>query len=473
MPDIRVRVSARIGEIFQPRQVNGKLVRYRGAFGGRGSGKSTDFAQMAVIRKIERPGNFLCCRELQKSIKDSVYSLIREQIYNMGAYECFEVGETFIRSKIHPDSQFLFNGLRTNPQEIKSMNRLDVGWIEEAQAVSQKSLDLLLPTVRMDESEIWATWNPQDELDPIHDMLVTNKPENAVVSKVNYYDNPFFPDVLEQERLRTLQFQPNRYDWIWEGMFNTNADGAVYGKWITEMEKQGRIKRDIYDPKLPVFTAWDLGFSDDTAIWWFQVVGNEVRLVDYYENNREGIKHYVEQIYGREIEGIVYGPNGKIMAYRLGETIKDIERRARYRYSDHYVPHDAANKLLQAGGRSIVDQLFEFGIKAKVVQATSQQNQIEALRSTLALTWADPELCKEGLRALRKYQYLFDEDRNKYMDKPDHDSFSHGCDAAEVIAQVWKSAKISPPSTPAKFWNDKTVNELFYGEPQDAGFEPI
>lgn len=475
MQDIRVRVPAKIGELFAPTHhpVTGKRIRSRGAKGGRGSAKSTGFAQMAIIRKIQRPGNFLCCRELQKSIKDSVYSLLREQMYNMGANECFDIGETFIRSKLHPDTQFLFNGLRTNPQEIKSMNRLDCAWIEEAQAVSQRSLDLLYPTVRMDESEIWSTWNPEDELDPIEQKLVANPPEDALVIEINYSDNPFFPDVLEQERLNTLRFQPQRYDWMWLGKYNTNTDGAVYGKWVAQMERDGRIKKGIFDPSLPVFTAWDLGFSDDTAIWWFQVAGNEVRLIDYYENNREGVRHYAEQVYGREIINIIYGPNGKVLNFTLGNMIDGIERRLEYQYADHYVPHDAANKLLQAGGRSVVDQLFEFGIKTKVVHATSQQNQIEAARLTLEKTWADPEICKDGIRALRKYQFLFDENRNKYMDKPDHDSYSHGCDAYEIIAQVWKSAKVEAAPAAPRFLADMTVNEVFYGEVNNGGYERI
>ena len=476
MAEITVNVSKKIGAIFSPvhHPISGKIIRYRGAYGGRGSGKSTDFAQMAVVRKIERPGNFLCCRELQKSIKDSVYSLIREQISVMGANECFEVGETFIRSKIHPDTQFLFNGLRTNPQEIKSMNRLDGAWVEESQSVSQKSLDLLLPTVRMDGSEVWFTWNPMDELDPVHDMLVTKQPDNAIVSKVNFYDNPFFPNVLEEERQRVLKFQPQRYDWIWEGNFNTNTDGAVYGKWIADMEKLGRLKEGIYDPSMPVYTAWDLGFSDDTAIWWWQSAGNEIRLIDYYENNREGIKHYCEQLIGHEIIVDEYGDNGKVIRWHKGDEIPSAAHRKTWNYGKHFVPHDAANKLLQAGGRSTVQQAHEFGVMMHVVGATSQQNQIEALRRTLEYTWADPVRCRDGIRALRKYQFLYDDDRNKYLDKPDHDGYSHGADAAEIIAQVWKSAIITEEKKKPRFLEDLTANELFYPtSPQGTGYNRI
>jgi len=240
------------------------------------------------------------------------------------------------------------------------------------------------------------------------------------------------------------------------------------------MEREGRIKPGIYDPSLPVFTAWDLGYSDDTAIWFWQSAGNEIRLIDYYENNREGIKHYVEQCYGYEIIVDQYGDNGKILKWHKGAEIPAAAHRTAYKYGKHFVPHDAANKLLQAGGRSTVQQAHELGMTMFVVAATSQQNQIEAARTTLTMTWADPVRCKEGLRALRKYQFLFDEDRNKYLDKPDHDGFSHGCDAFEVIAQVWKSAIIAEEKKKPRFLEDLTANELFYStSPQGTGYNRI
>ena len=469
---IDVELPVKMGELFEPiyHPVSGKRIRYRGAYGGRGSGKTQGFGKKAVIDQLENPHTFLCCRELQNSIKDSVHSVIAEQIFTLGAYEAFEVGESFIRRKGLPDGvvgQFLFKGLRSNAAEIKSMNRIKRCWVEEAQATSQKSLDYLLPTIREPESEIYFSWNPDDELDPVHSMLVTNCPENALVVKINYSDNPFFPDVLEEERLRTLKYQPDRYDWIWEGNFNSNAEGAVYGKWINAMQNAGRMIEGIYDPSLPVYTAWDLGYSDDTAIWWFQIVGLEVRLIDYYENNREDIKHYIEQLFGREIVVEQYGNHGKVVKWKHGGTIPGAEHRQKYKYAKHFVPHDAANKLLQAGGRSIIQQGHEFGVLMHVVAASSQQNQIQAARTTLDKCWADPVRCKDGLRALRKYAFVYDEDRAKWSDKPDHNGYSHGADAFEIIAQVWKSDIMAEEKKKPRFLEDMTVNELFY--PKNSG----
>jgi len=469
MSNLRVDLPEKLIPVFTEQNKD-----YRGAYGGRGAAKTIAFAKMAIwdiLRLNDTPWRFLCGRELQKSLKDSVFSVIEAQIKKLGVESQFEIGKEFIRCK--NGNEFLFYGLRTNIAEVKGLHGVRRTWLEEAQKVSQSSLTYLIPTVMRDfpDCELWASYNPEDEEDPIHKLMVTDADERTICTKINWYDNPWFPESLNKVRLRDKKHNSQRYDWIWEGAFNTNTEGAVYGKWIADMEKEGRIRGGIYDPTLPVFTAWDLGYSDDTAIWWFQVAGNEVRLIDYYENNREGMKHFAEVIYGRDIINLQYGEHGKVVKYTLGEVRN--ERRAKYVYGHHYVPHDAANKLQAAGGRSIVNQLFEFGIKCSIIPATSQENQIQAARLTLELSWLDPEFCKDGLRALRKYQFLFDEQRNKYLDKPDHDAYSHACDAFEIVAQVWKSAIIpQQPATP-KFLEQMTVNELFYGEEQHGGYDRI
>lgn len=437
---------------------------YRGAYGGRGAAKTIAFANMAIfdiMRLSDKPWRFLCGRELQKSLKDSVFSVIEAQIKALGVENRFEIGKEFIRCK--NGNEFLFYGLRTNIAEVKGLHGVRRTWLEEAQKVSQSSLTYLIPTVMRDFSdcELWASYNPEDEEDPIHKLMVIDADDRTICAKINWYDNPWFPESLNKVRLRDKKHNPQRYEWIWEGAFNANADGAVYGRWIADMERDGRIKEGIYDASLPVHTAWDLGFSDDTAIWFWQSAGNEIRLIDYYENNREGLRHYAEQLLGHEIDVLAYGDNGKVLRWQAGRDIDAIAHRKQYKYGNHFVPHDAANKLLQAGGRSAIDQLFELGIKTKLVAATLQQNQIDAARVSLEKTWVDPVMCKDGLRALRKYQFLFDEQRNKYLDKPDHDAYSHSCDAYEIIGQVWKSNVISAEVKKPRFFQDLTAKEVF------------
>jgi phage terminase large subunit len=448
--EVEIALPEKLGEIFEP-----EGVRYRVAYGGRGSGKSVAFARMLLVKSLGAPIKILCCRELQKSMKDSVHSLLCSQIDKLGLNDYFDIGREFLRSKA--GSEFLFYGLRTNSAEIKSMDGIKIAWVEEAQAASANSLTYLLPTIREANSEIWFTFNPADELDPVYEMFVVNNRGKSVVKKVNFYDNPFFPQVLEDERQEDLKNA--NYNWIWLGELNLNNEASVYGKWVAECENEGRIRSNLFDATLPVHTAWDIGYSDDTAIWWYQVSGNEIRLIDYYSGSRQDIKSLAEQVYGKEIINIKYGESAKILSYELGSVIN--ERRTKYNYGEFNLPHDAANKLLQAGGRSMVDQLFELGIKANVVKATSQQNQIQSARTTLKHTWIDKENCSEGIRCLRKYEFEEKKDSGGYSQTPKHDIYSHGCDAYEIIPQVWRSNKKELEKERPRFLHEMTIDEIF------------
>ena len=468
--EIKIDLPQKLIPVFQ-----GKA-DYRGAYGGRGGAKTIAFANMAILdimRLNDRPWNFLCGRELQKSLKDSVFSVIASQIDHLGVRDAFDVGKEYIRCK--NGNEFLFYGLRTNIAEVKGLHKVRRTWLEEAQKISEASLTYVIPTVMRDfpDCEVWATWNPDDDEDPIHNMFVKGADESVKCVKINWYDNPWFPESLDKVRLRDKKNNPQRYDWIWEGNFNINAEGSVYGKWINQMENEGRIRSGIYDPELLVHTAWDLGYTDDTAIWFWQQAGNEIRLIDYHGDNRQGLKHYAEQIYGRKIEVTQYGDNGKVIKYNMGDDIEGISHRKLYRYGNHFVPHDAANKLLQAGGRSAINQLFEFGIKSRKVSSTTQQTQIDLARISLEKTWIDPERCSEGLRALRKYQFIYDENKAHYSKEPDHNlgGWSHACDAYEIIGQVWQSkVQVNSPPKP-RFLEEMTFNELFSGESSGNSFD--
>lgn len=458
-----IQIPEKLGAIFERQNV-----RYRVAYGGRGSAKSITFARMLLVESLKHEGKYLCCRELQKSIKTSVHSLLCAEIEALGWQKYFDVGKEYLRTA-DGKSEFLFFGLRSNSEEIKSTHGVRICWVEEAQAVSQFSWDMLIPTIREDGSEIWCTFNPQDELDPVYEMFVTNPRKKAAICEINYMDNPWFPSVLDDERLECLEKSPEKYGWIWLGKLYVNVNAAVYGKWIEMAKDNGRFRTSLYDPDLPVFTGWDLGYSDDTAIWWFQVAGNELRLIDYHENNRQDMRYYAEQLYGREIENIVYGENGKVLQFTLAKPIDGIEHRMEYKYQDHYVPHDAANKLLAAGGRSVVNQLDEFGIKSRIVKATSQQNQISAARAAIDLAYFDEEKCKQGIRCLKKYAFEERDGEKGYSDKPKHDVYSHGADSFEIVAQIWKSAKIETPPERPRFLNEMTVDELFSVSKEKSG----
>jgi phage terminase large subunit len=224
----------------------------------------------------------------------------------------------------------------------------------------------------------------------------------------------------------------DKFNQEYECDFEAAIPGAVYGKWMAEAEEQGRIDTVAPDLNLPVHTAWDLGYDDATAIWWFQVGMGELRILEYYENNGEDIAHYCEVIKSK-----------------------------RYKYGKHFVPHDAANELLAAGGRSIVQQAFKLGVKMHVVAATSQQNGIEATRATIKRSWFDRQGCGDGLEALKQYQFEWDDDKKVYRNKPRHDWTSHGSDAFEIIGQVWKQPRLIEAEDKPRFLNDMTAGELF------------
>ena len=183
---IDVQIPEKIGDIF-----TGKA-DYRGAYGGRGGAKTIAFAKMACIEMLSlyegKPWKFLCGRELQKSLKDSVFSVIEGQIKELGLEDAFEVGKEFIRCK--NGNEFLFYGLRTNIAEVKGLHGVRRTWLEEAQKVSQSSLTYLIPTVMRDfpDCELWASWNPDDEDDPIHKMFTKDADDTFKVCKINWYD---------------------------------------------------------------------------------------------------------------------------------------------------------------------------------------------------------------------------------------------------------------------------------------------
>lgn len=235
--------------------------RYKVAHGGRGSGKSWAFARLILLRVVSStvPLRVLCARELQNSIKDSVHKLLSDQIDAMELTDHFDVGESYIRC-VRNGSEFLFKGLRHNSTEIKSMENIGLCWVEEAQGVSESSWKLLIPTVRAPGSEIWITFNPENETDPTYQRFVVSQPPNSIVREVNWRDNPWFPPELEAERLHMQATDPDSYDWIWEGKCRRISDAQVLkGKWCVEAFMPGAGWDGPY-------LGADWGFSTDPTV---------------------------------------------------------------------------------------------------------------------------------------------------------------------------------------------------------------
>lgn len=236
-----------------------KPFRYKSFRGGRGSGKSMSIARALIIKAYQSQIRILCCREVQNTIRDSVHKLLSDQIELLGLTGFFNITQNTIRGI--NGTEFIFKGLRADPQGIKSTEGIDICWCEEAQTVSEDSWSILIPTIRKDGSEIWLTWNPIDEDAPTYKRFVLNTPPGCIDVEVNYMDNPWFPEVLreEMEFLRDSDF--GAYEHVWLGKPLTVTDAVVFnGKYKVEA-----FPDDLWQKADRLFYGADFGFAKDPS----------------------------------------------------------------------------------------------------------------------------------------------------------------------------------------------------------------
>jgi phage terminase large subunit-like protein len=247
MPEV---LKIQTAEVFEPLL---QPKRYKGAFGGRGSGKSHFFAELAVERCVQIPRTrIVCAREVQKALRDSVKLLIEDKIKTLGVGKMFRVLSDRIETP--GDGVIVFQGMQDHTAEsIKSLEGFDIAYVEEAQTFTKRSLELLRPTIRNDSisgrpaSELWFSWNPRDAKDPVDAFLRgPTPPENSAVVRSNYLNNPFFPDVLEEERIYDEINSRDRYAHIWLGEYEPAALGAIWDRITihnTRVEEAPRMSR--------------------------------------------------------------------------------------------------------------------------------------------------------------------------------------------------------------------------------------
>lgn len=392
-----------------------KPARYKGAHGGRGSGKSHFFGELGVERCIAEPGfRLVCIREVQKTLAQSSKLLIEDKIKALGHSDQFNPLNDRI---ITPgDGLILFQGMQDHTAEsIKSLEGFNAAWIEEAQTLSQRSLSLLRPTIREPGSEIWASWNPRRKSDAIDEFLRAKKPDDAVVVQANWRDNPWFPEVLEAERKLDLERYPERYGHIWEGEYATAFEGAYFARQLTACKAEGRICRVSADPILPVRAFWDLGGSgqhaDAMAIWICQWVGQEIRMLDY-------------------IEGV-----GQVLGYYTAEL-----RQRGWQKAICQLPHDGVNENNVTGKRleqHLREAEFDVPPPIKNQGRGAAKMRIEALRRLFPKIWFNEATTEPGRDALGYYHERKDEDRNVGLG-PEHDWSSHAADAAGLMAIAYE-----------------------------------
>lgn len=309
MPEIQ------IADIFQDAFSS---ARYKLYYGGRGGGKSWAIARSLILLSVQKPIRVLCCREFQTSIKQSVYQLLSEQIELMGFSDFFDIQEKIIIGKNGTD--FIFQGLARNINGIKSTENISIAWVEEAQTISKPSLELLIPTVRAPNSEIWFSWNPQQDDAPIETLkkaLESSEQVKSVIQKVGWQDNPWFTKELNEERLLCLETDPEAYDHIWEGGFQTISEAVIF---------KDRVAIKVFETpgKARLFYGVDWGFSVDPTAMVRCFIEDNCLYIDY-EAYKVGVElDHLPDFFDRHIPECRKWPIGADCA--RPETISYIKR---------------------------------------------------------------------------------------------------------------------------------------------------
>lgn len=413
--------------------------RLKIVYGGRGAGKTENGCRGAILLSRTKKLRILCGREFQNSIDESVKATIEANIEEMGLSNDFAITKKQIICK-STGSRFIFMGLRYNISKIKSMGRIDLCIMEEGDKTSANTLDKLFPTIRgrsdFEEDkggpfgngpEIWIFFNPDLEDDEVYKRFILNKvkyaPEYvtdangnkvryAIVVKVNYWDNKWFPPDLRMEMEVMRNASEDKYLQIWEGNTKQILEGAIYAEELQQVIKDGRRGKFAYDPNKPVLTFWDLGHSDKTAIWFVQRAGVEFNVINYYEDRLKKIPFYVK-------------------------ILNDLG----YNYSIHNLPHDgSAETVSNITPEKQIRKAFPNATVRIIDRPAKKALGINAVRSLFPLLNFDEENTSNGWQCLSRYAYKVDEETGVFSKEPEHDTpWSHGADGMQTMALSIKS----------------------------------
>lgn len=378
--------------------------RYKVAYGGRGSAKSWSYARALLIQAAQEPLRVLCAREVQKSIKQSVHTLLNDQIQALGLGSFYEVLDTEIRGK--NGSTFSFAGLATHTVEsIKSFEGVDRVWIEEAQTVSRRSWDILIPTIRKEGSEIWVSFNPDLDTDDTYQRFVADPPEDAVVCKINWSDNPWFPEVLNKERLHCQKARPDDYPNIWEGQCKAAVEGAIYAGEITAAQEARRICRAPYDPLLKVHVVFDLGWNDLMAVALVQRSVSEIRVIEYAEDSHKTLDYWSAWLKDKKLN-----------------------------WGQLWLPHDGTHQDYKTG-KSAQQILDAMGWDVAIVPNVRVETGIRNARMSFPRVYFDRVNAARLIECLKRYRRPVSATTEE-PGKPLHDEYSHGADCFRYLCLV-------------------------------------
>ena len=350
-----------------------------------------------------KPIRVLCARETQKSIQESVHRLLKDQIESLGLEQFYTIQENKILGT--NGTEFTFAGIRQQGVfNLKSYEGTDICWVEEAQVVTKKSWDVLIPTIRKPGSEIWVTFNPELDTDETFSRFVVKPPEESVIIEMNWQDNPWFPPELDKERRQWLDRDPIGYLTTWEGKCRPAVEGAIYANEIEATQREGRIRAVPYDPQLKVHTVWDLGWNDSMSIICVQRVTSEVRVIDYIEDSHRTVDSYVMQLQERK-----------------------------WNWGTDYIPHDGAHRDFKSG-KSTQELLQTLGRNVQVLARGNPEEGIRLARMIFPRTYFDADRCTELVNHLKRYRRQINQVTQE-AGAPLHDEHSHAADAFRYLAQ--------------------------------------
>lgn len=388
----------------------------RGAYGGRGSGKTRTFAKMAAVKGLMfaqagREGIILCVREFMNSLDDSSLAEIKAAIASEPwLAAAYEVGEKYVRTR-DGRVEFKFFGLHANLDSIKSKARILLCWADEAEPISELAWTKLIPTIREEDSELWVCWNPELDGSATDKRFRKAKADDMMVVEVNYTDNPWFPKTLERTRADDEKSRPDQYGHIWLGHYVIAHEGAYYAKLLAEAKQQGRICRLARDPLMSIRSYHDIGGAgakaDAYSIWIVQFINREIRVLDHYTSQGQSLAYHVAWMRDHGYQG-----------------------------AEIVLPHDGVNAN-NLTGKQYKDHWEEAGFKSVRVIPNqgpgAAKMRIEATKRLFPRMWFDEDLTEAGRKSLGWYHPRMDEKRGIDLG-PNHDWSSHDCDAFGLMA---------------------------------------
>lgn len=404
-------MSARLVEVQLPEYAGLCWEDYRhlALYGGRGGAKSWTVAEYLLIDGAEQERRVAGCREIQRNISESVKQGLDDGIARLGMQDFYESTQDKIYG-LRNNTLFTFMGLWRNPQGIKSLEGYDRCWIEEANRASQRSIDILTPTLRKEGSRFLWTWNPEYDFDPVDRMFRgASPPPRSIVRRVGWQDNPWFPSDLREQMEALYASDPDKAEHIYGGEYVKAVEGAYYAKALRLAREQQRFVTLAVDGNFGVRAYWDLGHTDATAVWVVQFVGERINVLDYCEGLGQPPGYYMNWLRAQGHEGCVC-----------------------------VLPHDgAAVHPDNPVAMSYESQLKSAGFHPRVIRNQGKGAAIQRKDAVLRVfprIWFDEDRTREGVRALGHYHEKRSEDERNVGMGPEHDWSSHGADAFGLMA---------------------------------------